>query len=83
MPYQTTEADTDAWARLGTELMDIIHRNFALNATEDQISKRQQVSKQEGLLYGDPSRGVTHISKTGFVYVTAFFSGENRQSHQK
>ena len=53
--------------------MDIIHRNFALNATEDQISKRQQVSKQEGLLYGDPSRGVAHISKTGFVYVTALF----------
>ena len=54
LPYRTTEADTDAWARLGTELMDIIHRNFALNATEDQISKRQQVSKQEGHLYGDP-----------------------------
>ena len=49
--------------------MDIIHRNFALNATEDQISKRQQVSKQEDLLYGDPSIREKSLSKTRFTYI--------------
>ena len=56
-PNAEIQADTDAWARLGTELMDIIHRNFALNATEDQITKRQKVkAEQEGVLCGDPHR---------------------------
>ena len=64
-PNAEIQADTDAWARLGTELMDIIHRNFALNATEDQITKRQKVkAEQEGVLCGDPKPKTVRLTSS-------------------
>ena len=40
---QSAKVQDDAWMKLGTELFDILHRNFAKNATEEELCRRQQV----------------------------------------
>ena len=59
---QAAKVQDDAWMCLGTQLFDILHRNFAKNATEEELAQRQKVSSK---IFRKISRKIENLGKSG------------------